>query len=66
MNIKKTLKSQTQDSDEPMDTRRMDLDSREAIAQGDKMKKVAKGKGIRTSAKFWQTKWTHQMCVKPM
>lgn len=59
VNIKKTLKAQTQDSDEPMDTRRLDLDSREAMAQGgDKMKKSVKGKGIRgSSSKFWQSKW---------
>lgn len=58
VNIKKTLKAQTQDSDEPMDTRRLDLDSREAMAQGgDKMKKSVKGKGIRgSSSKFWQSK----------
>jgi len=57
VNIKKTLKAQTQDSDEPMDTRRMDLDSREAVATGgDKMKKIVKAKGIRGSGRFWQSK----------
>ncbi|XP_046679002.1 COP9 signalosome complex subunit 7b [Homalodisca vitripennis] len=57
INIKKTLKAQTQDSDEPMDTRRLDLDSREAIAQGgDKMKKSIKAKSLRSSSKFWQSK----------
>lgn len=50
VNIKKTLKTQTQDSDDAMAT-----DSREAIAQaGDKGKKIVKTKGIRGSGKFWQ------------
>ncbi|XP_075237443.1 COP9 signalosome subunit 7 [Lycorma delicatula] len=51
INIKKTLKSQSQDTDESMAT-----DSREAISQvgSDKTKKVVKTKGIRGSGKFWQ------------
>ncbi|XP_063232503.1 COP9 signalosome complex subunit 7b isoform X3 [Bacillus rossius redtenbacheri] len=50
VNIKKTLKAQTQDHDEVMAT-----DSREAVAQaGDKGKKVVKAKGLRGSSKFWQ------------
>ncbi|PSN48232.1 hypothetical protein C0J52_03596 [Blattella germanica] len=50
INIKKTLKTQSQDPDEAMAT-----DSREAIAQGgDKGKKPIKAKGIRGSSKFWQ------------
>nr|CAD7411772.1 unnamed protein product [Timema cristinae] len=50
VNIKKTLKTQSQDHDEAMAT-----DSREAIAQvGDKGKKTLKSKGIRGSSKFWQ------------
>ncbi|XP_054286834.1 COP9 signalosome complex subunit 7b-like [Macrosteles quadrilineatus] len=57
VNIKKTLKAQTQDSDEPMNTCRLDLDSREAAASGsDKMKKGIKAKGLRGSGKFWQSK----------
>ncbi|XP_073970582.1 COP9 signalosome subunit 7 [Rhodnius prolixus] len=48
-NIKKTLKTQSQDVEEAMAT-----DSREAIAQGDKMKKSIKSKMLRGSTKFWQ------------
>ncbi|KAL1137869.1 hypothetical protein AAG570_009565 [Ranatra chinensis] len=49
-NIKKTLKTQSQDVEEAMAT-----DSREAIAQGDKLKKCSvKSKMLRGSAKFWQ------------
>ncbi|XP_046995186.1 COP9 signalosome complex subunit 7a [Schistocerca americana] len=51
VNIKKTLKTQTQDTDEAMAT-----DTRETASQtGDKGKKPFKGKGIRSSSgKFWQ------------
>lgn len=49
INIKKTLKTQAQDTDEAMAT-----DSREAVAQGDKGKKPVKAKGLRASGKFWQ------------
>ncbi|PNF31470.1 COP9 signalosome complex subunit 7a [Cryptotermes secundus] len=50
INIKKTLKTQSQDPDEAMAT-----DSREAVAQGgDKGKKPIKAKGLRGSSKFWQ------------
>ncbi|KDR12141.1 COP9 signalosome complex subunit 7a [Zootermopsis nevadensis] len=49
-NIKKTLKTQSQDPDEAMAT-----DSREAVAQGaEKGKKSIKAKGLRGSSKFWQ------------
>ncbi|XP_066997996.1 COP9 signalosome complex subunit 7a isoform X2 [Anabrus simplex] len=49
-NIKKTLKTQSQDTEEAMAT-----DSREALAQGgDKGKKPMKSKGLRGSGKFWQ------------
>ncbi|GLH04825.1 hypothetical protein R5R35_003585 [Gryllus longicercus] len=50
VNIKKTLKTQTQDSEEAMAT-----DSREAVAQGgEKGKKTIKVKGLRGASKFWQ------------
>lgn len=50
VNIKKTLKTQSQDTDEAMAT-----DTREAVAQGgDKGKKSFKGVRIRSSGKFWQ------------
>ena len=50
INIKKTLKTQSQDQDESMAT-----DSREAVAQcGEKGKKPMKNKGLRGSGKFWQ------------
>jgi hypothetical protein len=50
INIKKTLKTQSQDADEAMAT-----DSREAVAQGgEKGKKPIKAKGLRGSSKFWQ------------
>lgn len=49
INIKKTLKSQSQEVEEAMAT-----DSREAVAHGDKMKKSMKSKMIRGSAKLWQ------------
>lgn len=49
VNIKKTLKSQSQEVEEAMAT-----DSRETIAPGDKMKKSMKSKMIRGSAKLWQ------------
>jgi len=50
INIKKTLKAQSQDPDEAMAT-----DSREAVAQGgEKGKKPIKAKGLRGSTKFWQ------------
>ncbi|KAG8229937.1 hypothetical protein J437_LFUL011081 [Ladona fulva] len=49
VNIKKTLKTQVQDTDEVMAT-----DSREAVAQCDKGKKQLKSKGLRGSGKFWQ------------
>lgn len=49
VNIKKTLKSQSQEVEEAMAT-----DSRETISQGDKMKKSMKSKMIRGSAKLWQ------------
>lgn len=45
------MKTQSQDVEEAMAT-----DSREAIAQGDKMKKSIKSKMLRGSTKFWQ-KW---------
>lgn len=50
INIKKTLKAQSQDPDEAMAT-----DSREAVAQGgEKGKKPIKAKSLRSSSKFWQ------------
>ncbi|XP_046389929.1 COP9 signalosome complex subunit 7a isoform X1 [Ischnura elegans] len=49
VNIKKTLKTQAQDTDEAMAT-----DTREAVAQCDKGKKQMKSKGLRGSGKFWQ------------
>lgn len=52
VNIKKTLKTQLQERNEVNDEV-MATDSREATASGEKGKKSYKGKGIRSSSKFW-------------